>query len=276
MKKTVVFPVIVVLICLLFCACSLKRPPNISGNGTGSSVSPHADELEGYWIAALLDENYDKDSDFFHTEYYIEFSDETILIRDYAKQPILETTFRVEDGGESTGYALLITLKDNHLCYQYADPYGTVNDLVFRDGQLYFNTVYTYNPDTVREYIAKPTTEGPFDDLNILDDQCLDALQGSWVDPDYPSSMLKIQGNTLSDCYIKEGEPPHVFDSWTFHVVSKKSNPDYIYLVGEDLISDEFGGYSQISFRAGILHTNIMVFDADWDTSMDFEKVEPE
>ena len=243
--------------------------------GCTDNAIAHYSELDGYWVGTESEDSDIEEDEYFYTDYYVEIDGDSITILDYSKYQVLKSTFTVSEDSKGAEGALILHLVNTDLAYDDQSTYGSVGDFVYCDGHITFSEYYNYDPDTLHHYVLIPTDEGPFDNLMILDEEYLDSLQGDWMDPESPHNLLRINGNTIYSCFIDEEseEEPYIYDSWSFHIVCDKDYPDYIYLLGEDLITKGFDMYSYFAFRDGQLYTNMMVLDADWDTSMHFEKV---
>ena len=164
--------------------------------------------------------------------------------------------------------------EDDSFTYnQLAEPYATLTELYCEDGRICLHFYHHYLPDEIKEQIFEATDEGPFDNILIRDDEFLDELQGRWREDPPGFYILTIEGNHITCGYESDGEYV-VLDEMDFHVVSYTYWTGNVYLIKDDLIDTEFYAFTQFQYQNGKLCTNEMVLDADWDTSIDFVRME--
>lgn len=225
-----------------------------------TDLSPAEEEeaaaLLGYWKSGY--------------SYYMEIGEDELIIRDSMKRPIMETGYEVMKCGER----LYLVPEDDSFTYnQLAEPYATVTELYCEDGRIWLHFYHHYLPDEIKEQIFEATDEGPFDNILIRDDEFLDELQGRWREDPPGFYILTIEGNHITCGYESDGEYV-VLDEMDFHVVSYTYWTGNVYLIKDDLIDTEFYAFTQFQYQNGKLCTNEMVLDADWDTSIDFVRME--
>ena len=210
----------------------------------------YSDKLNGYW-----EEGY---------HYYIEIRDNKMTVHDYRRAVALETEISYDCDALEKGERTVITLSDNILSYTAAGEMMTeIKELAYSGGELQLLYYYTIMGET--NYTLKKVKHGPFDHIIIRDEEFLDTLQGKWKQwtPNGDGDYMIISGNTLS--WLGGGK---------FHAVSYNygHNDDYdkgkVYLVPENLIDDNFSGFTKVEVKPDMLITTMIVMDMNMPLSV--------
>ncbi len=206
----------------------------------------YSDKLNGYW-----EEGY---------HYYLEFNDDKLLVRGYDKGKRLETTVSYDADKLEAGERTVITLENNILSRDYEGNMMTeIKELAWEDGELKMLYYYTIMGETL--YTLKKVDGDAFRNIIIRDDEFLDELQGEWAEwraSGEGGNPMIIKGNSLS--WIGCGGK--------FHVVSYTYDKEAVYLVPEDLIRSDFGGFTNVRVYPDKLTTTMMVCDMSMPTSV--------
>ena len=201
----------------------------------------YAEELNGYW-----EEGY---------HYYLEFRDKKLTVRDYRRSVQLETEISYDAKSVKKGERTVISLKDNVLSRTYnGEPFTMIRELAWTPDGLELLYYYTIMGETL--YKLHKVDHGPFDHIRIRDDEYLARLQGVWEEWSENKKIrnrLTIRGNTISGAFL---------DPSRFHVVSYNYSPDDVYLVPENLIDNDFPGYTRFEVLPDMLTTRMIVMDA--------------
>ena len=203
-----------------------------------------SEKLNGFW-----EEGY---------HYYLEFNNEKLTVRNYRREIAVETTVSYNCEALERGERTVISLADNVLSRTWDGKMMTeIKELAYENGELKMLCYYTIMGETL--YTLKKVSHGPFDHIRIRDDEFLEGLQGEWIrwsenrgNSEY-SMVLRIKGNKLS-FFDEQFEP--------FHAVSYSYSPDQVYLVPENLISDNFRGFTRVEVLPDMLTSTMMVMDA--------------
>ena len=217
---------------------------SLSSSGHGSD-GPGEGELDGYWESGY--------------DYYVEIDGGHILIRDYAKVSVLDTSFTREaaDAGKT-----VLTLAENGLSYDGDRVLMHVDEIYSEDGALKMSVSYTFM-DRIDGFTLEKVGHDPFADLIIMDDEFLPLLEGTWIEEDggeYPYT-IEFRGNVMT---MKLDGKKIAKDR--IHVVRYASDDlQRVRLAPEDLTGANwfFGPFAGIEYYDGKLHTEMVVFDAD-------------
>ena len=200
----------------------------------------YSDKLNGFW-----EEGY---------HYFLEFRGKRLTVRDYRRAVALETSVKYDADAIERGESAVIELADNVLSRTAAGkPFTMIRELRYDGGELKMLYYYTIMGETL--YTLHKVDHGPFDHILIRDDEFLDSLQGEWIEwreNGSRDSKLVIKGNKLS-WFGEVGLP--------FHVVSRKTSPDRVYIVPENLIDTSFPGFAEIDVLPDMLTTYMQVCD---------------
>ena len=191
-----------------------------------------SDILNGYW-----EEGY---------HYYLEFQDDSLIVRGYDRKVVLETKVSYEEKDD----LIEIRLKDNFLSYTYDHQMmSEIRRLTYEDGLLKLLYHSTINGET--EYVLKKVDHSPFSHIIIRDEEYIDSLQGKWYRWNGNGDYLEIKGNKVYWMNMEE----------EFHVVSYVSVPDKVQLVPADLCQGNFRGFTSIDVKEDMLTCYMIVYD---------------
>ena len=190
------------------------------------------DILNGYW-----EEGY---------HYYLELNDDSLIVRRYDRQIVLETEISWQEKDD----IIEIILKDDILSYTYDHQMmSEIRRLTYENGVLKLLYHSTINGDT--EYILKKVDHSPFSHIIIKDEEYIDSLQGKWYRWNGNGDYLKIRGNKV--CWMDTEEE--------FHVVSYVSSLNKVQLIPADLCRGNFRAFSSIDVREDMLTCFMIVYD---------------
>ena len=200
-----------------------------------------SDKLNGFW-----EEGY---------HYYLEFDNEKLTVRNYDRSVAIRTTVDYDAKAIDRGERTVISLADNVLSRDGSgEPFTMIRELAYEGGELKFLYYYTIMGEKL--YTLKKVDHGPFAHIIIRDDEYLKQLQGSWYQirgGKLTDEKMVIVGNTIKALW-SEAKP--------FHVVSYTYDKDSVYIVPENLISSDFGGYTAVEVKPGMLTTRMIIYDA--------------
>lgn len=199
----------------------------------------YSEKLNGYW-----EEGY---------HYYLEFRDDKLTVRGYDKGVRIETTVSYDADKLDTGERTVITLENNILSRDCEGNMMTeIKELACENGELKMLYYYTIMGETL--YTLKKVDGGPFRNIIIRDDEFLDKLQGEWV-------QWRSGGKSGTPIIIEGSSIRWIGEAHKFHVVSYTYAKDDVYIVPEDLIRKDFGGYTAVKVYPDKLETRMMVYD---------------
>lgn len=213
-------------------------------------------ELQGYWEQ----ENY----------CYLEIDGTHMTLRDGLKRLVMDCDFTTE---EQEGQIIILPETDA-LQYPppYEGPYAYVEEMYYEEGVIHLQYHFAYRPEESKEYLLLYTEEGPFDHITIRDEEYLEELEGTWEDS-RKSYMIRINGNHMEIGWYYDETFDLQYET-DFHIISYDYAPNQLFLIQEDLVGTEFYAFTRFEYRDGKLETNEMIMDADWDTSITFEKID--
>ena len=187
--------------------------------------------------------------------YYMEIRGQELTVRDYARRIELVTAFTADEDAMKRGEPAELALKDPVLSRDgYGRPFTWIKKLTFEGDRLEMDYYYTILGD--KHYTIRKVDHGPFDHIVILDKEHLESLQGVWVDPLRPENTLEFKKNELR--YLYKNTP--LFTE-KIHVVTRKTAPDMVFVVPEDLTQTEFKGLQEIAVLPDMLTTRDIVMD---------------
>lgn len=204
----------------------------------------YSEKLNGYW-----EEGY---------HYYLEFRNDHLTVRNYRRAIAIETTVVYDADRLESGARTVITLADNVLSRDAeGEMMSEIKELAYENGQLQLLYYYTIMGET--HYTLTKKEEGPFDHIRIRDEEFLEKLQGVWTEWKPKEMREKLKGFPLT---IKGNEVSWMSPrSSRFHVVSYRHAPEKVYLVPENLIDENFSGYTRVEVLPDMLTTTVMVCD---------------
>ena len=209
----------------------------------------YSDKLNGFW-----EEGY---------HYYLEFQDDKLTVRDYRRSVAIETTCSYDAKALERGERTVINLKKNvlSLCWD-GSPMSVIKELAYENGELKLVRCYLETEETL--YTLKKADHGPFDHIIIRDDEFMDKLQGTWAEW-HGNSKIVITGRNIR-LELFGLEP--FGEGHRFHAVSFKYSPDKVQLVPENLIDNNFSGFTAVSVEKDMLTTYMIVCDMSMPMSV--------
>ncbi len=198
-----------------------------------------SDKLNGFW-----EEGY---------HYYFEIDKDKLTVRDYRRAITLVTRISYDADALERGETTLIKLDDNVLSRTASgEPFTMIRTLSYENGELKLLYYYTIMGETL--YTLKKVDHGPFDHIKIRDEEFLKQLQGKWY---------KWNRNGDSNFYITiKGNNLSIFDAVEpFHVVSYTYSPDKVMIIPENLIDQNFRGFTAFEVLPGMLTSRALITD---------------
>ena len=195
----------------------------------------------------------------------IEIDGDHILIL-WMNRPQLETTFTVmEEDGRTVLHLANTGLRERGDQKNYAQITG----LWVEDGRMHFVKVFDIAGEKAE--VLSPTTESRYGNVTVVTEQELPRIEGIWKTRGGMEYTLKIEGEKIFWRFAKyEWEGPAEFvavrENW-------EKDPDRFTIRPKDPAVDYFTGFTTFDYRAGKLHTEITVYDAE-SPKLVFEKVE--
>ncbi len=203
-------------------------------------------------------------------DFYLEIAGDTFLLRDYAKRIVLETTYTAEP---QTDGSLFISLENAGLHESRMDyDYMVLSDIVYKDGGFSWKGSWAYL-NRIDTYTLYPVENGPFADIIFLDEAAVAGLEGVWISTDNGWVLEYYDG--LLSLYMSGYPDDPVLQENAYAVTYAWDESGGVVLIPEDLTRSDFGGFTFFSLEEGILTTRMIVYDADFDTSIRFTRVEP-
>lgn len=206
----------------------------------------YSEKLNGYW-----EEGY---------HYFMEFRDEKLIMREYRRKIVLETTVRYDaealDRGEETE---IVPADPVFSRWPDGEAAMEIRSLRYAGGELKMLKYYTIMGET--EYTLKKVDGGPFRHIRIRDEEMLPRFQGDWKEwtSRGPGRTLTIRGNAL--CWEGVG-------GGKIHAVSYDYVPEKTWLVPEDLTESGFGSFNNVEVRDNMLVTSLNVMDMSMPSSV--------
>jgi hypothetical protein len=200
----------------------------------------YSDKLNGFW-----EEGY---------HVYAEIRDDKITLRNYMRKIDLETTISYDadllESGKKTPITLACTTYSTNL---YGEVMSMMDNVYYENGELHMTWSFTYNDDHT-DYTLKKVDHGPFDHIEILDDEYIPQIQGEWYrwTPNGAGEALVIDGNTIT-----------WHGSGKFHVIRYK-NRSYdtdLHIVPFDLTDNNFPGFNCVELHPDHIRAHRMVCD---------------
>ena len=188
--------------------------------------------------------------------YYVEIKGSELIVRDYARRIMLTTVFTWDDVTLQKEGKVILQLADNVLSRDAEnEPFTWIKALVYDHDRLEMDYYYVIMGDT--HYTLNRVDHGPFDHLNILDDEWLPKLQGKWVNGLDREDVMTIRDNQLKICLNG-----YMMLDADIHVVSEKTYPDSIRLTPADLTRSDFGSYTAFTVEDDMLTGYMIIMDA--------------
>ena len=188
--------------------------------------------------------------------YYMEISDGVLTVRDYARRIMLTTDISWDEEALEREGKTEIRLSDNVLSKDVqGEPMTMIKKLVYDRDCLEMDYYYTIMGES--HYTLKRVEQGPFDHIQILDDEWLPKLQGQWVNGIEPSEILEIKDDELKIMIDNS-----ILVSAKIHITAQKSYPKLIQICDSDLTKFDFGLYQFITVEPDMLTTRMIVMDA--------------
>ena len=236
----------ILLFCLFLVFCVFY--PSASGKGVDATVNAL---LEGYWEPGNRG-----------TRIEIHEDEMTVL---WLNRPVLVTKFTVIKENEE----YVIHLQKNGLRYAAdARDYAMVTGCRLKDGKLYFSKHFPISGPS--DEVLSKTTNSRYGNVDIITEQVLPRLQGTWRTTDGNHS-IKIQGNTLSLRFRKyDWEKPEKIAVVRYRW---EQDPERFRIVNQDPAREYICNLTEFRHENGKLITCMPVFDAP-RVDMIFEKAE--
>ena len=199
----------------------------------------YSDKLNGFW-----EEGY---------HYYLEFDNDKLTVRDYRRAISLVTEISYDADALEKGESTPIELEDNVLSRTASgEPFTMIRTLTYENGELKLLYYYTIMGETL--YTLKKVDHGPFDHIRIRDEEFLDQLQGRWYEWN--------QNGDANFCITIKDNKLSVFDSVEpFHIISYTYSPSKVLIVPENLIDQNFRGFTAFEVLPGMLTSRALITD---------------
>lgn len=222
---------------------------------TGQPIEGLQQQLQGYWEGG--------------SAYYLEFTEEQLTVRDYAKRIVLETAYTLAANADGSTDILL---DENGLRYAPQDtPLIFIQSLCLDGDMLYLTEDYPLL-ERITEYKLYKVDHDCFANI-VIWDELLPDLEGQWEDED-GFFVLELEGDMLYLYFAGDTQNPDIAQQ--IHLISYDwDERERKYLAPSDLSERDFRGFSFFAWdeENDVLTTQMEVCDADVQPVCHFRRV---